>query len=502
MTTASSRPTSPTTSAAPASPTCSPCPGQNVAFALALAGPLLRRLRLWPRLVATLAVIGLFGVMTRFEPSVLRASAMAALAATLACRAPRSRGCASSRWPSPALLLVDPLLVRSVGFQLSVCAAVAIVVLAPRLASVLPGPRGRFGRPLAVTLAAQLGVAPVLLATFGPCPSPRCRPTCSRPGRRPGDDVGSHRRAGRRRGRRTLAAGSSTCRPALALGWLELVAERTAARAARRAAPARRSLALAVGLAVVGRWPASRRGVRRSGGASRSARCSSAVVAAHAPRRCATPLAPGVVRWHAGGADVVVLGGRVAGRASAAPTVLEALRRAGVGTIDLLVVADAVRPGVGRRARARRPPASACDPRRSPDGAADDRARRRCRCAIVVGARPARRRRRARGPLTAVAERRGRFGPRGLAPWSVVWEVPCPTVALGPHRFDVRHRALVMGILNRTPDSFFDQGAYFDFDGFLAKAEQLVAEGADFLDVGGVKAGPGPEVTRRRSSSG
>jgi len=80
-------------------------------------------------------------------------------------------------------------------------------------------------------------------------------------------------------------------------------------------------------------------------------------------------------------------------------------------------------------------------------------------------------------------------------PWDVVWEVPCPTVALGPHRFDIRHRALVMGILNRTPDSFFDQGEYFDFDGFLAKAEQLVAEGADLLDVGGVKAGPGPEVT-------
>jgi dihydropteroate synthase len=80
-------------------------------------------------------------------------------------------------------------------------------------------------------------------------------------------------------------------------------------------------------------------------------------------------------------------------------------------------------------------------------------------------------------------------------PWSVVWEVPCPHLALGPHRYDVRHRALVMGILNRTPDSFFDQGRYFDFDGFLAKAEQLVGEGADLLDVGGVKAGPGPEVT-------
>jgi dihydropteroate synthase len=66
---------------------------------------------------------------------------------------------------------------------------------------------------------------------------------------------------------------------------------------------------------------------------------------------------------------------------------------------------------------------------------------------------------------------------------------------LGPHRFDVTHRALVMGILNRTPDSFFDQGGYWGFDRFLAKAEQLVDDGADFLDVGGVKAGPGDEVT-------
>src|SRR4051812_27340044 len=51
-----------------------------------------------------------------------------------------------------------------------------------------------------------------------------------------------------------------------------------------------------------------------------------------------------------------------------------------------------------------------------------------------------------------------------------------------------------MGILNRTPDSFFDRGGYWDFDDFLRKAEQLVVEGADFLDVGGVKAGPGDDV--------
>src|SRR5262245_28348632 len=65
---------------------------------------------------------------------------------------------------------------------------------------------------------------------------------------------------------------------------------------------------------------------------------------------------------------------------------------------------------------------------------------------------------------------------------------------LGGQRFDVTTRVLVLGILNRTPDSFYDRGSYFDFDGFLRKADGLVSDGADILDVGGVKAGPGPEV--------
>jgi dihydropteroate synthase len=68
-------------------------------------------------------------------------------------------------------------------------------------------------------------------------------------------------------------------------------------------------------------------------------------------------------------------------------------------------------------------------------------------------------------------------------------------LALGSHRFDITYRAVVMGILNRTPDSFFDKGRYWDFDAFLAQADQLVRDGADFLDVGGVKAGPGDFVS-------
>ena len=52
-----------------------------------------------------------------------------------------------------------------------------------------------------------------------------------------------------------------------------------------------------------------------------------------------------------------------------------------------------------------------------------------------------------------------------------------------------------MGILNRTPDSFFDAGETFGLDSLVTRAGELVAAGADLLDIGGVKAGPGPEVT-------
>src|SRR5947207_14332857 len=72
--------------------------------------------------------------------------------------------------------------------------------------------------------------------------------------------------------------------------------------------------------------------------------------------------------------------------------------------------------------------------------------------------------------------------------------VPHPVIGIGDRRVDVRTRVLVMGILNRTPDSFYDRGATWDFDAFLRRADELVADGADLLDVGGVKAGPGPEV--------
>jgi dihydropteroate synthase len=67
-------------------------------------------------------------------------------------------------------------------------------------------------------------------------------------------------------------------------------------------------------------------------------------------------------------------------------------------------------------------------------------------------------------------------------------------LTLGDRTHDITTRALVMGIVNRTPDSFFDKGRYFDMDASLKLADALVADGADIIDIGGVKAGPGPDV--------
>ncbi len=72
--------------------------------------------------------------------------------------------------------------------------------------------------------------------------------------------------------------------------------------------------------------------------------------------------------------------------------------------------------------------------------------------------------------------------------------MPAFRYRLGDEVHDLTTRTLVMGILNRTPDSFYDHGATFELDSLLRRAEVLVEQGADILDVGGVKAGPGPEV--------
>ena len=58
---------------------------------------------------------------------------------------------------------------------------------------------------------------------------------------------------------------------------------------------------------------------------------------------------------------------------------------------------------------------------------------------------------------------------------------------------DIGHRALILGIVNATPDSFSDGGRFFDTDAAVAHALTLVDEGADILDIGGESTRPGAQ---------
>ena len=69
-------------------------------------------------------------------------------------------------------------------------------------------------------------------------------------------------------------------------------------------------------------------------------------------------------------------------------------------------------------------------------------------------------------------------------------------LVLGRRRFVPTDR-VVMAVVNRTPDSFYDRGAAYAADAALALVDKHVAEGAAILDVGGVKAGPGDDVDER-----
>ena len=143
--------------------------GENLAFVLALLAPFLRRLGMTGRLVAACGVLVFFGVLTRWEPSVLRAVAMVAVSLLAWVRARPVSGLRLLALAVTGLLVIDPLLVHSVGFLLSVGACAGIALLARPLADVLPGPRA-LANPLGVTMAAQLGVAPVLIPVFGGVP--------------------------------------------------------------------------------------------------------------------------------------------------------------------------------------------------------------------------------------------------------------------------------------------------------------------------------------------
>ncbi|WP_329095124.1 dihydropteroate synthase [Actinomadura citrea] len=74
-------------------------------------------------------------------------------------------------------------------------------------------------------------------------------------------------------------------------------------------------------------------------------------------------------------------------------------------------------------------------------------------------------------------------------------ELIYPERTIGQRTFDFSRQVAVMAIINRTPDSFHDQGRTFALDKALIAVENALVHGADWLDIGGVPFAPGPPVS-------
>lgn len=72
--------------------------------------------------------------------------------------------------------------------------------------------------------------------------------------------------------------------------------------------------------------------------------------------------------------------------------------------------------------------------------------------------------------------------------------IDVPVRTFGRRTIDFSRRIAVMAIVNRTPDSFFDEGRTFALDRAVAAAVAAAQAGADFVDIGGVPFAPGPEL--------
>jgi competence protein ComEC len=143
--------------------------GQNVAFLLTVMGPLLMRARSSWRLGLTLFVLLWFTVVTRGEPSVLRAAMMAGF---VALGSARGRDTPARRMLGLAIIVLivcDPLLAWSVGFWMSSSATLGLLVITPQLAKIIPGPTW-FSAALSTTMGAQLGVMPITAIIFHSAP--------------------------------------------------------------------------------------------------------------------------------------------------------------------------------------------------------------------------------------------------------------------------------------------------------------------------------------------
>jgi len=79
-------------------------------------------------------------------------------------------------------------------------------------------------------------------------------------------------------------------------------------------------------------------------------------------------------------------------------------------------------------------------------------------------------------------------------PGPVLPDLIHPRRLIGERLFDFSREVAVMAIINRTPDSFYDKGATFALDEAVKAARRAIVDGADWVDIGGVKFAPGPSI--------
>lgn len=141
--------------------------GQNVGYLMTLMAPLLRRRGRWTRLSATLLLLVWFTALTRSEPSVVRACGMAAVSAVMLAFGVRRHAIDVLTTCVVVFVVVDPLLVWSVGWWLSVAGTLGLIVFTPSVHRALRVGVRWSADWIAPTLSAQIGVFPVALVVFG-----------------------------------------------------------------------------------------------------------------------------------------------------------------------------------------------------------------------------------------------------------------------------------------------------------------------------------------------
>lgn len=135
--------------------------GANIVFILSFLSPILKRLSLRPRFTLMCAIAIFYCILTRFEPSILRATIMVCVPSISRIRGYRLKQSKIFLFSIAICLLIDPFLIYRVGFWLSSAATGGLYFLTPKIKEFVRS------ELVASTLAATIAVQPVLWLSFG-----------------------------------------------------------------------------------------------------------------------------------------------------------------------------------------------------------------------------------------------------------------------------------------------------------------------------------------------